>query len=93
MNSNPNFAVWNRRNLIEEPQDCLKWNGKVMVWLVCAARLILAGVTRTNAAPKESASNITSWTKEKFLEVLTTKQSAGGVNIGFQVKDNAVYTY
>ena len=31
--------------------------------------------------------------KEKFLEVLTTKQSAGGMNIGFQVKDNAVYTY
>ena len=31
--------------------------------------------------------------KEKFLEVLTTKQSAGGVNIRFQVKDNAVYTY
>ena len=31
--------------------------------------------------------------KDQFLQVLQTKQSSGGVNIGFQVKDNAVYTY
>ena len=31
--------------------------------------------------------------KETFLKVLTTKQSTGGINIGFQVKNNAVYTY
>ena len=30
--------------------------------------------------------------KDKFLKVLTTKQNAGGVNVGFQVKDNVVYT-
>ena len=31
--------------------------------------------------------------KDKFMQVLKTKQSAGGVNIRFQVKNNAVYTY
>ena len=31
--------------------------------------------------------------KAQFLQMLKTKQSTGGINVGFQVKDNAVYTY
>ena len=31
--------------------------------------------------------------KETFLNVLVKKQSAGGINMGFQVRNNAVYTY
>ena len=31
--------------------------------------------------------------KQKYLNVLLTKQNTGGVNRGFRVVDNAMYTY
>ena len=31
--------------------------------------------------------------KEHFLQVLMSKQSCSGINVGFQVKNNTVYTY
>ena len=32
-------------------------------------------------------------TKDKFLEVLETRQASGGLNMGFRVRDNQVWTY
>ena len=63
-----------------------------MVWLACAARHFGWG-DKNKCSTKGISKKHNQLDKEMFLEVLMTKQSAGGVNIGFQVKDNAVYTY
>ena len=90
MNGNPNLAVWNRRNLIEGLFK-VEWKGDGMVGL--CSKTYFGWGDKNKCSTKGISKQHNQLDKEKFLEVLTTKQSAGGVNIGFQVKDNAVYTY
>ena len=69
----------------------VEWKGDAMVGLF--SKTYFGWGDKNKCSTKGISKTQNAIDKEKFLEVLTTKQSAGGVNIGFQVKDNTVYTY
>ena len=79
--------------MISEPQDLFKveWEGEGIIGL-CSKTYYCFG-----AKDKFSCKGVNKKTneinKEKYLNVLLTKQNSGGVNRGFRVVNNAMYTY
>ena len=69
----------------------IEWEGEGMVGL--CSKTYFGWGNKNKYSTKGISKQHNQLDKEKFLEVLTTKQSTGGVNIGFQVKKNVVYTY
>ena len=69
----------------------IEWQGEGMVGL--CSKTYFGWGDKDKCSTKGISKQHNKLDKDRFLEVLTTKQSTGGVNIGFQVKDNAVYTY
>ena len=69
-----------------------EWQGQGMVGL-CSKTYFGWGSQKDKCSTKGISKKHNELDQKTFLEVLTTKQSAGGVNIGFRVHDNTVYTY
>ena len=70
----------------------VEWEGTGMVGL-CSKTYYGWGEKMNKCSTKGIDKKHNQLNKKQFLEVLMTKQSTGGINVGFQVKDNTVYTY
>ena len=69
----------------------IQWQGEGMIGL--CSKTYFGWGDKNECSTKGISKTQNTIDKDQFLQVLTTKQSTGGVNIGFQVKNNAVYTY
>ena len=90
-----------------EPADCCKkrkkydkrtpglfkieWEGTGMIAL--CSKTYFGWGEKNKCSTKGISKHHNQLDKEKFLDVLKSKQSRGGINVGFQVKNNTVYTY
>ena len=70
----------------------IEWQGQGMVGL-CSKTYYGWGSQKDKCSTKGISKKHNELDQKTFLEVLTTKQSAGGVNVGFRVHNNTVYTY
>ena len=70
----------------------IEWEGTGMVGL-CSKTYYGWGDKTNKCSTKGISKKHNQLDKKQFLKVLMTKQSAGGINVGFQVKNNTVYTY
>ena len=70
----------------------IEWEGTGMVGL-CSKTYYGWGDKTNKCSTKGISKKHNQLDKKQFLDVLMTKQSAGGINVGFQVKNNTVYTY
>lgn len=73
--------------------DYLKKNGRGRESLVSVAKLIIVLEHMTNSVAKVWTKKPNEINKEKYLSVLLTKESNSGINKGFRVIDNSMYTY
>lgn len=73
--------------------DYLKKNGRGRESLVSVAKLIIVLEHMTNSVAKVWTKKTNEINKEKYLSVLLTKESNSGINKGFRVIDNSMYTY
>ena len=69
----------------------IEWQGEGMIGL--CSKTYFGWGDKNKCSTKGISKTHNTIDKDQFLQVLKTKQSTGGVNIGFQVKNNAVYTY
>ena len=69
----------------------VEWEGTGMVGL-CSKTYFGWGV-KDKCSTKGISKSHNILDQKTFLEVLTTKQSKGGINVGFQLKDQTLYTY
>ena len=69
----------------------IEWQGQGMIGL--CSKTYFGWGDKNKCSTKGISKQHNQLDKDTFLEVLKTKQSTGGVNVGFQVKNNAVYTY
>ena len=69
----------------------IEWQGQGMIGL--CSKTYFGWGDKNKCSTKGISKQHNQLDKNTFLEVLKTKQSTGGVNVGFQVKNNAVYTY
>ena len=69
----------------------VEWRGDGMIGLCCKTYFGWGDTNKCSTKGISKTQNAIG--KDKFMQVLKTKQSAGGVNIAFQVKNNAMYTY
>ena len=69
----------------------IEWEGRGMVAL--CSKTYFGWGEKNKCSTKGISKTQNTIDKEHFLQVLKTKQSSGGVNVGFQVKNNTVYTY
>ena len=70
----------------------IEWEGTGMVGL-CSKTYYGWGDKTNKCSTKGISKKHNQLDKKQFLDVLMTKQSAGSINVGFQVKNNTVYTY
>ena len=69
----------------------VEWKGRGIVGL-CSKTYYCFG-EQDKLACKGLSKRQNALTKEIYLQVLNTQQSGSGTNIGFRVRDNAMYTY
>ena len=69
----------------------VEWEGEGMVAL--CSKTYFGWGTKDKYSCKGLRKSVNFLNKEKYLEVLQKKQAGGGVNVGFQVHNNALYTY
>lgn len=69
----------------------VEWEGDGIVALCSKTYYCFGGKDKFSCKGVNKRNNVIN--KDLYLHVLTSKQSRSGVNRGFRVKDNAVYTY
>ena len=69
----------------------IEWQGKGMIGL--CSKTYFGWGDKNKCSTKGISKTQNTIDKEQFLQVLKTKQSSGEMNVGFMVKDNAIYTY
>ena len=71
----------------------VEWEGDGIIALCSKTYFCFGTKEKFSCKGVNKRSNKDIINQELFLRVLETKQSASGVNKGFRVKDNSVYTY
>ena len=71
----------------------VEWEGEGIVALCSKTYYCFGTKSKFSCKGINKQNNEDIISKEMYVQVLTTKQSQSGVNKGFRVKDNGVYTY